>query len=149
MHFFGFHVRFKDLARGGIRTISLQNLDQLKAEQNHVFTECYNLAYTQHKKNKEIPEGGAKGVIFLQPFFRLDAETEVLQRELDLTELSEKEKEEKIATLEKANKSFSIQPNALTSKIYSPLLTMTMRTIKSQTCCRLLGKARIPLCRAR
>jgi len=97
MHFFGFHVRFKDLARGGIRTISLQNLDQLKAEQNHVFTECYNLAYTQHKKNKEIPEGGAKGVIFLQPFFRLDAETEVLQRELDLTELSEKEKEEKIA----------------------------------------------------
>jgi len=96
MHFFGFHIRFKDLARGGIRTISLQNLDQLKAEQNHVFSECYNLAYTQHKKNKEIPEGGAKGVIFLQPYFRLDAETEVLKRELDLTDLSEKEKEEKI-----------------------------------------------------
>ena len=97
MHFFGFHVRFKDLARGGIRTISLQNLDQLKAEQNHVFSECYNLAYTQHKKNKEIPEGGAKGVIFLQPFFRLEAETEVLKGELDLTKLTDKEKEEKIA----------------------------------------------------
>lgn len=97
MHFFSFHIRFKDLARGGIRTISLQNLDQLKAEQNHVFSECYNLAYTQHKKNKEIPEGGAKGVIFLQPFFRLEAETEVLKAELDLTKLSDKEKEEKIA----------------------------------------------------
>jgi glutamate dehydrogenase len=97
MHFFGFHVRFKDLARGGVRTVYLQNPDQVRAEQNFVFSECYNLALTQHKKNKEIPEGGAKGVIFLQPFVRLDSEAEILKRELDYTPLSEQEKNDKVA----------------------------------------------------
>ena len=29
------------------------------------FDECYNLSRTQHNKNKDIPEGGAKGVILL------------------------------------------------------------------------------------
>lgn len=58
-NFFGFHIRFRDLARGGLRTI-------IGANRENVFLECYNLAYTQQKKNKDIPEGGAKGVIFLE-----------------------------------------------------------------------------------
>jgi len=83
MHFFGFHIRFKDLARGGLRTIYPQQNEQIDQEQNNVFTECYNLAYTQHKKNKDIPEGGAKGVIFLKPYRRIEAESQILAKELE------------------------------------------------------------------
>lgn len=83
MNFFGFHVRFKDLARGGLRTVSIQNREQFKTERNHVFTECYHLAYTQHKKNKEIPEGGSKGIIFIRPYDRLDPELAILRRDLE------------------------------------------------------------------
>lgn len=82
MHFFGFHIRFKDLARGGLRTIFTEQKERMTAERNNVFTECYNLALTQHLKNKDIPEGGAKGVIFLKPFERLDLEIDVYQKEL-------------------------------------------------------------------
>ncbi|KAK0363927.1 NAD-dependent glutamate dehydrogenase [Friedmanniomyces endolithicus] len=46
--FRGFHLRFRDIARGGIR-----------------IDENYNLANTQQRKNKDIPEGGSKGVILL------------------------------------------------------------------------------------
>ena len=74
MHFFGFHIRFKDFARGGLRTVYPEQAEHIIQERNNVFTECYNLAYTQHKKNKDIPEAGAKGVIFLQPFDRLESE---------------------------------------------------------------------------
>ena len=65
MFYFGFHIRFKDLARGGLRTIFPDQMERMLAERSHVFNECYNLSYTQHKKNKDIPEGGAKGFIFL------------------------------------------------------------------------------------
>ena len=54
------------------------------AERNHVFTECYHLAWTQHKKNKDIPEGGAKGVIFLQPFSQIDSDSPILKKEFEL-----------------------------------------------------------------
>ncbi len=30
-----------------------------------MFEECYNLALTQQRKNKDIPEGGSKGVVLL------------------------------------------------------------------------------------
>ncbi len=30
-----------------------------------MFEENYNLAFTQQRKNKDIPEGGSKGVILL------------------------------------------------------------------------------------
>ena len=68
MHFFGFHIRFKDLSRGGLRTIFPEQIEQMIAYRNQVFTECYNLAGTQHKKNKDIPEGGAKGSHLLASF---------------------------------------------------------------------------------
>ena len=82
MHFFGFHIRFVDLARGGLRTVIPEQMEQMISERNHVFTECYNLAWTQHKKNKDIPEGGAKGLLFLKPFNQIDQDSPILRREL-------------------------------------------------------------------
>lgn len=82
MHFFGFHIRFKDLSRGGLRTVFPKQAEQLVHERNNVFTECYNLAHTQHYKNKDIPEGGSKGVLFIQPYMRLESESLILQNEL-------------------------------------------------------------------
>ncbi|MGE4573323.1 NAD-glutamate dehydrogenase domain-containing protein [Parachlamydia sp.] len=83
MHFFGYHIRFKDLSRGGLRTVFPSQTEHMVSERNKVFAECYNLAYTQHKKNKDIPEGGAKGVLFIKPFDRLDSETLILKKELE------------------------------------------------------------------
>jgi glutamate dehydrogenase len=65
--FHGFHVRFRDIARGGIRLILSRNKDVYKVNCSRLFEEAYNLAYTQQKKNKDIPEGGAKGTILLSP----------------------------------------------------------------------------------
>lgn len=85
MHFFGFHIRFKDLSRGGLRTVFPELPESEVVERNNVFTECYNLAYTQHMKNKDIPEGGSKGVIFLRPYERLESETLILEKELEIS----------------------------------------------------------------
>lgn len=82
MYFIGFHIRFTDLARGGLRTIFPQKMEQMLWERNNVFSECYNLALTQQKKNKDIPEGGSKGVIFLEPYQRLHAEEVIYEKEL-------------------------------------------------------------------
>lgn len=82
MSFIGFHIRFKDLSRGGLRTVFPAHTEQIISDRNHVFSECYNLAYTQQKKNKDIPEGGAKGVIFLEPYELLFSEADLLGKEL-------------------------------------------------------------------
>ncbi|MFI0434400.1 MAG: NAD-glutamate dehydrogenase domain-containing protein [Parachlamydiaceae bacterium] len=95
MHFFAFHIRFKDLSRGGLRTIYPGNQEQMVAERNHVFSECYHLALTQHKKNKDIPEGGAKGVIFLLPFAQIDFESLILKNELQLCKIDPSEIEKR------------------------------------------------------
>ena len=50
------------------------------AERNNVFSECYNLAYTQQKKNKDIPEGGSKGIIFLEPYESLILESKIFEK---------------------------------------------------------------------
>eukprot|EP00735_Rhodelphis_limneticus_P010071 TRINITY_DN2913_c0_g1::TRINITY_DN2913_c0_g1_i1::g.4399::m.4399 TRINITY_DN2913_c0_g1::TRINITY_DN2913_c0_g1_i1::g.4399 ORF type:complete len:1081 (-),score=465.50,sp/Q54VI3/GLUD2_DICDI/47.79/0.0,ELFV_dehydrog/PF00208.16/8.8e-50,Bac_GDH/PF05088.7/4.8e-15,Bac_GDH/PF05088.7/9.5e-05,ELFV_dehydrog_N/PF02812.13/0.032,DUF2330/PF10092.4/0.1,DUF976/PF06162.7/0.3,DUF976/PF06162.7/1.1e+04 TRINITY_DN2913_c0_g1_i1:330-3488(-) len=63
--FRGFHLRFADVARGGIRIIRSPNQQAFINNSISVFTENYNLAYTQQKKNKDIPEGGSKGTILL------------------------------------------------------------------------------------
>lgn len=91
MHFFGFHIRFKDLARGGLRTVYPEYSERVVIERNDAFTECYNLAYTQQMKNKDIPEGGAKAIVFLKPFERLESETAIYRTELMDTEMSEEE----------------------------------------------------------
>ena len=91
MFYIGFHIRFKDLSRGGLRTVFPQKMEQMFWERNNVFSECYNLAYTQQKKNKDIPEGGAKGVIFLEPIDRLAAEVLIYKEELKYAGLSDEE----------------------------------------------------------
>lgn len=63
--FRGFHVRFRDVARGGIRMIRSPNIQAYARNAESVFDENYGLAYTQQKKNKDIPEGGSKGTILL------------------------------------------------------------------------------------
>lgn len=50
--FRGFHVRFADVARGGIRIIKSGSAQALSASVAGMFDECYNLALTQQKKNK-------------------------------------------------------------------------------------------------
>jgi glutamate dehydrogenase len=104
-YFIGFHIRFRDLSRGGLRTVFPDRIEQMIAERNNVFSECYNLAYTQNKKNKDIPEGGAKGVIFLEPYEKIYSEEDTYQRELEESEnLSPDEIKEKLLVYHKEQK---------------------------------------------
>ncbi len=98
LYFLGFHIRFRDLSRGGLRTVFPERMEQMVAERNNVFSECYHLAYTQNKKNKDIPEGGAKGVIFLEPYERLYAEEEVYKKEMEEAGLDAEEALKKLKT---------------------------------------------------
>lgn len=61
----GFHVRFRDISRGGIRIIKSRSAVDYAKNNDTVFNENYNLAYTQNLKNKDIPEFGSKGTILL------------------------------------------------------------------------------------
>mmetsp|Transcript_22421 Transcript_22421/g.40433 ORF Transcript_22421/g.40433 Transcript_22421/m.40433 type:complete len:1145 (-) Transcript_22421:63-3497(-) len=61
--FMGFHTRFRDVARGGIRLVLSRDKNTYDRNFASLFDEGYNLAYTQQNKNKDIPEGGSKGVI--------------------------------------------------------------------------------------
>jgi glutamate dehydrogenase len=63
--FRGFHVRFKDVARGGIRLVRSRSEEIYDLNSDFIFDENYNLAATQQLKNKDIPEGGSKGTILL------------------------------------------------------------------------------------
>jgi glutamate dehydrogenase len=62
----GYHVRFRNIARGGIRIVRSHNLQTFMNNSDFIFDENYNLASTQQKKNKDIPEGGSKGTILLR-----------------------------------------------------------------------------------
>jgi glutamate dehydrogenase len=61
----GFHLRFRDIARGGIRIVKSRSPEAYDINARSLFDENYNLASTQQYKNKDIPEGGSKGVILL------------------------------------------------------------------------------------
>lgn len=63
--FRGFHLRFRDIARGGIRIVKSRSKEAWAINARSLFDENYNLANTQQRKNKDIPEGGSKGVILL------------------------------------------------------------------------------------
>lgn len=63
----GFHLRFRDIARGGIRIVKSRNKEAYSINARSMFDENYGLANTQQRKNKDIPEGGSKGVILLDP----------------------------------------------------------------------------------
>jgi glutamate dehydrogenase len=62
--FTGFHIRFRDISRGGVRII-LSNSENLSQNRLTQFNETFGLAYTQKKKNKDIPESGSKGTILM------------------------------------------------------------------------------------
>jgi len=64
--FRGFHLRFRDVARGGIRIIRSRNTEAYSINLRSLFDENYALASTQQRKNKDIPEGGSKGTILLE-----------------------------------------------------------------------------------
>lgn len=98
MNFIGFHIRFRDLARGGLRTVYPEKNEQLASDRNSLFTECYNLALTQQKKNKDIPEGGAKAVILLEPDECLKSEEAIYRTELGNKGLSPDVIKEKLKT---------------------------------------------------
>jgi glutamate dehydrogenase len=104
LSFIGFHIRFKDLSRGGLRTIVTQRKEQYILEKNNVFSECYNLAFTQHKKNKDIPEGGSKGVILLAPYDDNEHESEIYAKELKILNTPESIAKERVKEFEKEQK---------------------------------------------
>lgn len=66
-HCLAFHVRYREMARGGMRVVSTRTQEQFEIESNRLFDEVTALASAQHYKNKDIPEGGSKGVILLGP----------------------------------------------------------------------------------
>ena len=70
--FTGFHVRFRDIARGGIRIVQSRTADDWGRNVDTIFNENYNLAATQQRKNKDIPEAGSKGIVLLNPEFGRD-----------------------------------------------------------------------------
>lgn len=104
MHFLGFHIRFKDLSRGGLRTVCPSGMEQYYNERNNVFAECYGLSYTQQKKNKDIPEGGAKGIILLESFDRFKTEAEIYRHELLSSGIPEEQIAEKVAAFNQQHK---------------------------------------------
>ncbi len=104
MHYTAFHIRFVDLARGGIRTVYPERMEQYLAERNNFFSECYNLAYTQNKKNKDIPEGGSKAVILLEPYEKMVPEEEIYRKDLLRSGLQAAAIDEKMQTYRKDQK---------------------------------------------
>lgn len=50
--FRGFHLRFQDVARGGIRIVRSANREAFSINCRNLFDENYNLANTQERKNK-------------------------------------------------------------------------------------------------
>jgi len=63
--FIGYHIRFRDIARGGIRLVKSRSHEDFEFKADFIFDENYNLAHTQQRKNKDIPEGGSKGTVLL------------------------------------------------------------------------------------
>lgn len=80
--FRGFHLRFRDIARGGIRIVKSRNREFYNINARSQFDENYNLANTQQRKNKDIPEGGSKGVILLD-FDKQDKERVAFEKYID------------------------------------------------------------------
>uniref|UniRef100_A0A7S4QI86 Glutamate/phenylalanine/leucine/valine/L-tryptophan dehydrogenase C-terminal domain-containing protein n=1 Tax=Ditylum brightwellii TaxID=49249 RepID=A0A7S4QI86_9STRA len=60
--FNAYHVRFRDISRGGMRLVTPSSPEQYALESAHHYDECYGLAFAQQLKNKDIPEGGSKAV---------------------------------------------------------------------------------------
>ena len=75
----GFQIRFDEIARGGWRSVipafgasELEKFDLYDYAKDEIFREVYVLAHTQHLKNKDIFEGGAKMITLLRPVEEAD-----------------------------------------------------------------------------
>lgn len=75
--FNGFHVRFRDIARGGLRVVLPASKEQHTVESARQYDEVYSLAFAQQLKNKDIPEGGSKAVVLVDPAFQGTSQEEV------------------------------------------------------------------------
>jgi glutamate dehydrogenase len=64
-YFNGFHNRFRDISRGGLRLVTPPNSEMKSVDSAKQFDECYGLSLGQQLKNKDIPEGGAKAVVLV------------------------------------------------------------------------------------
>ena len=64
-YFNGFHNRFRDIARGGLRLVTPPNSEMKSVDSSKLFDEVYGLSSGQQLKNKDIPEGGAKAVVLV------------------------------------------------------------------------------------
>jgi len=63
--FHGFHNRFQNIARGGLRLVTPPSHEQCLAESSRIYDEVYGLSFAQDLKNKDIPEGGSKAVCLI------------------------------------------------------------------------------------
>ena len=71
-HSFAFQVRYRDMARGGVRVVPTRSKEHFELESNRLFDEVTKLAWAQQFKNKDIPEGGSKAVILMEPDGEID-----------------------------------------------------------------------------
>lgn len=62
-----FHVRWKDISRGGLRVVMPRSVSDHGFALSGLFDEVYGLSLAQQLKNKDIPEGGSKAVLVLRP----------------------------------------------------------------------------------
>lgn len=62
-----FHIRWKDISRGGLRIVIPRNSSDYGFALSGLFDEVYGLSFAQQLKNKDIPEGGSKAVLLLKP----------------------------------------------------------------------------------
>jgi len=69
--FQGFHVRFQDTASGGIRVIHSADAPSYIRNLEGQFTETYDMALSQQKQNKDLPEFGAQGTILLNKYAQM------------------------------------------------------------------------------
>ncbi len=60
-------MRFRDIARGGLRVVVPVSHEQHQIESARAYNEAYSLAFAQQLKNKDIPEGGSKAVCLIHP----------------------------------------------------------------------------------
>lgn len=61
----GFHFRCTDVARGGVRVLQSVGVCAYDRNKRNCVDEVFNLAFTQQFKNKDISEGGSKGIVLL------------------------------------------------------------------------------------
>merc|ERR1719397_1618691 len=76
----GFQVRFRDIARGGLRMVPCNGFERFAQESMRHFDEVYGLAFAQQLKNKDIPEGGSKAVCMVNVSDRMPNSQDFLVR---------------------------------------------------------------------